>query len=218
MWVSTLFQGSTSKNDALARASYYLDQKQRHPNRLLYRGDSTTLICPEPKQRDGHQPKQTKKMEMKNMSNEIENFLADLETDKGTETTQKWPVRDTLKVDRDALHKDYLLEGFTSGISGNYTVEGDDTTYNTAVRVIEPSAGRRQTFWLSGYEQEHLATAVSKALEGGHAYPMVVTFLRHQDQSKTGRTYNRFSIKVTDSAGKNDSLVVPPVPEDQFQD
>lgn len=157
-------------------------------------------------------------MEMKKMSNEIENFLADLETDKGTETTQKWPVRDTLKVDRDALHKDYLLEGFTSGISGNYTVEGDDTTYNTAVRVIEPAAGRRQTFWLSGYEQEHLATAVSKALEGGHAYPMVVTFLRHQDQSKTGRTYNRFSIKVTDSAGKNDSLVVPPVPEDQFQD
>jgi len=151
------------------------------------------------------------------MSNEIENFLADLETNK-EETTQKWPVRDTLKVDRDALQKDYLLEGFTSGISGNYTVEGDDTTYNTAVRVIEPSAGRRQTFWLSGYEQEHLATAVSKALEGGHAYPMVVTFLRHQDQSKTGRTYNRFSLKITDSAGKNDSLVVPPVPEDQFQD
>lgn len=151
------------------------------------------------------------------MSNEIENFLSELENDK-EETTQKWPVRDTLKVDRDNLFKDYLLEGYTSGISGNYTVEGDETTYNTAVRVIEPTGGRRQTFWLSGYEQEHLTTAVAKALEAGHAYPMVVTFLRHQDTSKTGRTYNRFSIKVTDSAGKNDSLVVPPVPEDQFQD
>jgi len=151
------------------------------------------------------------------MSNEIENFLADIENER-EETTQKWPVRDTLKVDRDQLHKDYLLEGYTSGISGNYTVEGDETTYNTAVRVIEPTGGRRQTFWLSGYEQEHLTTAVAKALEAGHAYPLQVTFLRHQDQSKTGRTYNRFSIKITDSAGKNDSLVVPPVPEDQFQD
>ena len=149
--------------------------------------------------------------------NEIEDFLSDLENDK-TESSTRFPVRETIKVERDQLYKDYLVEGFTSGITGNYTVEDDPTTYNTAVRVIEPASGRRQTLWLSGYEQEHLTAAVAKALEGGHSYPLVATFLRHQDTSKSGRTYNRFSIKITDSAGKNDDLVVPPVPEDQFQD
>ena len=124
-------------------------------------------------------------------------------------------VRDTLKVDRDALHKDYLL-GYTSGISGNYTVEGDDTTKH---RYPCDRTCCRTTTDLLAFRLR-AGTPRNRRVQGsdGHAYPMVVTFLRHQDQSKTGRTYNRFSIKVTDSAGKNDSLVVPPVPEDQFQD
>lgn len=144
------------------------------------------------------------------MANEIEDFLSEIETEKAeTKGNVRFPTRDTLQTERDVLYKDYLLEGFSSGIEGNYGS-------NTAVRVIEPTEGRRQTLWLSGYEQDHLNASISRALESGHTYPMQVTFLRHKDTAEaTGREYNRFSMKVTASG---DDITVPAVPEDQYED
>jgi len=148
---------------------------------------------------------------MKNMAkkNEVADFLSEIENEKEeSKGNVRFPTRDTLKTDRDVLYKDYLLEGFSGGIEGNYGM-------NTAVRVIEPAEGRRQTLWLSGYEQDHLNASVARALESGHTYPMQVTFLRHKDTSESGREYNRFSMKVTASG---EDITVPPVPEDQYEE
>jgi|TARA_B100000282_G_scaffold296874_1_gene280719 hypothetical protein len=145
---------------------------------------------------------------------EIEAFLAELEQEqKENGGTRNYVNRDTLKVpiSEDTGYSDmmkgYIIEGFTEGIEGQYGV-------STAVRVIEPTEGRRQTLWLTGYEQEHLKTFVQNALDEDASYPFEVQFVRHKVEGRNGRKYNRFSVKML-ASGEN--VMVPPVPEDQIQ-
>ncbi len=102
----------------------------------------------------------------------------------------------------------YILEGYTSGIEGQYGK-------STAVRLIEPGTGRRQTLWLTGYEQEHLKNHLATWQDAeGATFPMEIKFLRHKVPSKNGRKYNRFSATLLNH-GEN--LVIPPVPEEQYE-
>ena len=153
--------------------------------------------------------------EVKNMvdMNEIENFLAEVEAQAGSKTTPRYINRDRLVVGIDdesgysEIHSGYILEGYTSGIEGQY---GE----STATRLISPE-GRRMTLWLTGYEQEHLKAFLSNASEEGASFPMEVKFLRHKVLGTNGRKYNRFSCQLL---SHGDALTVPPVPEDQYED
>lgn len=144
---------------------------------------------------------------------EIEAFLSELETEATENTNIRFINRDKLMapIDEDSGYSDifegYILEGYTSGIEGKY---GE----STAVRMIEPENGRRMTLWLTGFEQEHLKNSIAKWTDDGASFPMEVKFLRHKVPSRNGRKYNRFSAQLLSSG---DTVVVPPVPEDQFQ-
>jgi len=144
--------------------------------------------------------------------NEIENFLAEVEAQAGSKTTPRYINRDRLVVGIDdesgysEIHSGYILEGYTSGIEGQY---GE----STATRLISPE-GRRMTLWLTGYEQEHLKAFLSNASEEGASFPMEVKFLRHKVLGKNGRKYNRFSAQVVQSG---EDVTVPPVPDDQLE-
>jgi len=153
------------------------------------------------------------------MSNEIDAFLSEIESAASAARTddgpRKYVNRDRLVVNIDddsgnsGLHKNWILEGFTPNIEGNYGP-------STAVRLIEPENGRRQTLWLGSHEQEHFQTFVQKQLDDGKVFPMDITFLRHkQTAQKSGRQYNRFSALCN---AWGDDVVVPPVPEDQLVD
>ena len=143
---------------------------------------------------------------------EIEAFLNELSevrAELAENSDRKFVVRDTLKAEFDTLYKDYIVEGYTPGIEGNYGV-------NTAVRVVEPKTGRRQTLWLSGYEQEHFVNFVNALLESGKDYPFVCDFLRHKKTAAgSGNEYNRLSILLRASG---DEVTVPAVPDDQYED
>ena len=68
--------------------------------------------------------------------------------------------------------------------------------------------------WLTGYTQEHLATAVTNAQNAGTEFPMSARFLLHKVESgNAGRTYNRLSIIIDGTVAE-----VPAVPADQFSD
>jgi len=153
------------------------------------------------------------------MSNEIEAFLSEIEVAASAAKTEEGPrkyvKRERLVVTIDeesgnsGLHKNYILEGYTPGIEGNYGT-------STAVRVVEPDNGRRMTLWLGSHEQDHFQTFVQKQLDEGKVFPMDITFLRHkQTAQKSGRQYNRFSA-LCNTWG--DDVIVPPVPADQMVD
>jgi hypothetical protein len=152
----------------------------------------------------------TSKNEMIKMAkNDIENFLAeltDLNAARAAENKPTFIERDTLKPEFDVLYKDYILEGYTPGIEGNYGV-------NTAVRMVEPENGRRVTMWLSGYTCEHLESIVNAVQNDGGSFPMRMDFLLHKKESSGGRTYNRFSAIVRENG---DAVELPAVPEDQY--
>ena len=145
--------------------------------------------------------------------NEIEAFLSELETEARENSNVRYISRDKLvcQIDEETgyspMYTGYILEGYTDGIEGQY---GE----STAVRMVEPEAGRRVTLWLTGYEQEHLKSAITRWCEDGESYPMEVKFLRHKVPSKNGRMYNRFSVQLLTSG---DTVVIPPVPEDQYE-
>jgi len=159
------------------------------------------------------------KMEMKQMSekmsesNEIEAFLAEVESEqKENQGPRTYVNRDTLKVaiDEDSgyseMFEGYILEGYTEGIEGQYGV-------STAVRLIDPSDGRRMTLWLTGYEQEHLKNFVQSSLDNDASYPMTIKFVRHKVDGRNGRRYNRFSAKLLASG---EEVIVPPVLDEQL--
>ena len=154
-------------------------------------------------------------MELKKMSGnkEIEAFLAEVESEqKASQGPKTYVNRDTLKVaiDEDSgyseMYEGYILEGYTEGIEGQYGV-------STAVRLIDPSDGRRMTLWLTGYEQEHLKNFVQTSLDNEASYPMEIKFVRHKVDGRNGRKYNRFSAKLLSSG---EDVVVPPVLEEQL--
>jgi hypothetical protein len=145
---------------------------------------------------------------------EIESFLAEIESEqRANQGPRTYVNRDTLKVviSEDSgyseMFEGYILEGFTEGIEGQYGV-------STAVRLIDPSEGRRMTLWLTGYEQEHLKNFVQTSLDGEASYPMEIKFVRHKVEGRNGRKYNRFSAKLLSSG---EEVVVPPVPDDQIE-
>jgi hypothetical protein len=146
---------------------------------------------------------------------EIEAFLAEVQQEQQNNggATRNYVERDTLKLPISEetgfseMMRGYILEGFTEGIEGQYGV-------STAVRLIEPSEGRRQTLWLTGYEQEHMKNFVQNSLDNGASYPLEVQFVRHKVEGRNGRTYNRFSAKLLSSG---EDVVVPPVPADQLE-
>ena len=153
------------------------------------------------------------------MSKEIEAFLSEIEEAAAAAKTEdgprKYVNRERLvvtieeKSGNSGLYKNYILEGYTPGIEGNYGT-------STAVRVVEPKDGRRMTLWLGSHEQDHFQSFVQKQLDDGRVFPMDITFLRHkQTAQKSGREYNRFSA-ICNVWG--DEVVVPPVPEDQLVD
>ena len=144
---------------------------------------------------------------------EIEAFLAEVESEqKASQGPKTYVNRDTLKVaiDEDSgyseMYEGYILEGYTEGIEGQYGV-------STAVRLIDPSDGRRMTLWLTGYEQEHLKNFVQTSLDNEASYPMEIKFVRHKVDGRNGRKYNRFSAKLLSSG---EDVVVPPVLEEQL--
>ena len=146
-------------------------------------------------------------------SNEIEAFLAEIETEQEANKGERTYVqRETLKatIDEDSgysqMYEGHILEGFTAGIEGQYGV-------STAVRIIAPSDGRRMTLWLTGYEQEHLKNFIQSSLDNDASYPMEIKFVRHKVDGKNGRQYNRFSVKLLSSG---EDVVIPPVPDDQL--
>ena len=148
-------------------------------------------------------------------NNEIEEFLAEVEANGGNKNNSgKYINRDRLtapiseETGYSELFTGYILEGYTSGIEGQY---GE----STAVRVISPENGRRMTLWLTSYEQEHLKSHISNWSEDGASYPMEIKFLRYKADSKNGRKYNRFSATLL---SHGEDVTVPAVPEDQFQD
>ena len=92
--------------------------------------------------------------------------IANMNDEKAEATKPSYVERDTFKVEHDVLYEG-LVEGYTPGIEGNYTVEGQERTLNTAVRLIgaravgsKDAADRRSTMWLTGYTQEHLALSL----------------------------------------------------------
>jgi|TARA_R110002020_G_scaffold308462_2_gene524155 hypothetical protein len=144
---------------------------------------------------------------------QIEAFLAEVEEDRPDTPLARFVSRDKLAVPINEetgysdLMEGYILEGYTSGIEGQF---GD----STAVRLISPESGRRLTLWLTGFEQEHLKSHLSKWSDNGATFPMEIKFLRHKVSSRNGRLYNRFSATLN---AYGDEVVVPPVPDDQYE-
>ena len=144
---------------------------------------------------------------------DIEAFLNELQTEaKENRGPTQYVNRDKLEapIDEDSGYSEmfngYILEGYTEGIEGNYGT-------STAVRCIRPEDGRRMTLWLTGFEQEHLKSAVSTWTDDGHSFPFEAKFVRHKVLGKNGRKYNRFSAQVVQSG---EDVTVPPVPDDQL--
>jgi hypothetical protein len=131
--------------------------------------------------------------------------IAKMNDEKAEATKPAYVERDTFKVEHDVLYEG-LVEGYTPGIEGNYTVEGQE-------RTKDPT-DRRSTMWLTGYTQEHLATAVTAAQNDGIEFPMSARWLLHKVESgNAGRTYNRLSIIIDGTVAE-----IPAVPADQFSD
>jgi len=161
--------------------------------------------------------KMAKKTDVSSFLDEI----AKMNEEKASDATKPAYVeRDTFKVEHDVLYEG-LVEGYTPGIEGNYTVEGQERTLNTAVRLIgaravgsDAPSDRRATMWLTGYTQEHLATAVTNAQNAGIEFPMSSRFLLHKVESgNAGRHYNRLSIIIDGTVTE-----VPAVPAEQFSE
>ena len=133
---------------------------------------------------------------------QIEAFLAEVEEDRPDTPLARFVSRDKLAVpiDEETGYSD-LMNGYILGES-------------TAVRLISPESGRRLTLWLTGFEQEHLKSHLSKWSDNGATFPMEIKFLRHKVSSRNGRLYNRFSATLN---AYGDEVVVPPVPEDQYE-
>ena len=145
---------------------------------------------------------------------EIEAFLNEIQTEaKENRGPTQYVNRDKLDCQIDeksgysSMFTGYILEGYTEGIEGNYGT-------STACRMIRPDDGRRLTLWLTGFEQEHLKSAISNWTDEGHSFPHEIKFVRHKVLGKNGRQYNRFSAQVLSSG---EDVVVPPVPEDQIE-
>jgi hypothetical protein len=157
------------------------------------------------------------KMAKNNDENDVASFLTELK-----DMTPERPARqlvnyESYKPEYDAVHKGYVLEGYTEGI------ESPLGSVSTAVRMVapgndnEPAAGRRITLWLSSYEQNDFQRFLTQQVdaEEGRSLPVTIDFLRRLETSqKTGRDYKQFFAIFRGDADRD---ALPDVHEDQLK-
>lgn len=152
----------------------------------------------------------------KKNDNDVASFLEELQ-----EMTPERPARqlvnyETYKPAYDAVHKGYILEGYTEGI------ESPLGSVSTAVRMVAPGnkgeapEGRRITVWLSSYEQNDFQRFLTNQVDKeGRSLPVTIDFLRRLETSqKTGRDYKQF-FAIYRSDADRDAL--PDIHEDQIK-
>ena len=122
----------------------------------------------------------------------LDAFMKDVEEqekqDRDTGVTGDFDERTTLKAERGVLYEGYFLESHQGDIEGNYGT-------NTAVRVTSPT-GEKQTLWVSGFEEQHFNNFIKRLDAENTELPVKFSFLRTQEESKGGNTYNRIKIRL----------------------
>lgn len=122
----------------------------------------------------------------------MKNFKDQEAEDRETTGSGEFEERTTLKAERDQVYAGYYIESYQGGIEGKYGA-------NTAIRVTSPE-GEKQTLWVNGYEETHFENFMKKLVSAGTVTvddkgnldaPLKVDFLRTQQQSERGNTYNR---------------------------
>lgn len=122
----------------------------------------------------------------------MKNFKDQEAEDRATGGSGEFEERTTLKAQRDQVYAGYYIESYQGGIQGNYGP-------NTAIRVTSPE-GAKETLWVNGYEETHFENFLKKLVDAGTVAvdekgnldaPLKVDFLRTQQQSEKGNTYNR---------------------------
>ena len=200
-------------------------------NAYVYMGDATYTKLPN--QLMG--PKKLKtKMEMKTMSKNVENdveaFLSELETIDNTRRDERAASRgprtvyEGIKPEMGKVYSNYTL------ISYNETTSplGSESM---VLRCVAPGnegesdAGRRVKFYLNGYEKQDFErfikqnNLVESDDEGKSTYhlPVALDFLRkmNDSQKNAGRTFKSFHGIIRNADAETLRADLPAVPEDQ---
>lgn len=108
--------------------------------------------------------------------------------------------RETLITERDTVYAGYFIESYQTEVQGKYGL-------NTVVRITSPT-GAKQTLWVNNFEEDHFLSFVRKLESKGVTTlnqgsnkniftlngPVKVDFLRTQQESDKGNTYNRLML------------------------
>lgn len=173
-------------------------------------------------------------MEMKNMSKNVENdvdaFLSELETIDSTRrdesATARGPrtVYEVIKPEMGKVYSGYTLVSYndtTSPLGSESMVLRCVAPGNEG----EPDAGRRVKFYLNGYEKQDFERFINQNNlvesddEGKKTYhlPVQLDFLRkmNDSQKNAGRTFKSFHGIIRDADATTLREALPEVPEDQ---
>jgi len=121
----------------------------------------------------------------------LSNFLDEVakENEKNAVPETNLVERENLRPELDEIYNDYIVEGYTAGIEGEY---GE----STAVRMTSPD-GKKVTVWLSSFMRDHFASKVKGWEDNGISLPVKISFVKTEaTAAKSGRTYNKLNIKT----------------------
>jgi len=136
-------------------------------------------------------PKFTRGLVMSEKQTTLSDFLdeVDKENEKNAVPETNLVDRETLRPEFDTVYENYIVEGYTAGIEGEYGT-------STVVRMIS-SDGKKVTMWVSSYEADHFENKVKGWEKEGISLPVKISFARTKAESaKSGRTYNKLNLKT----------------------
>jgi len=136
-------------------------------------------------------PKITRGLVMSEKQTTLSDFLDEVakENEKNAVPETNLVDRETLRAAFDTIYENYIVEGYTAGIEGEYGT-------STAVRMTSPD-GEKVTMWVSSYEADHFESKVKGWENEGHSLPVKISFARTKAESaKSGRTYNKLNIQT----------------------
>ena len=136
-------------------------------------------------------PKITRGLVMSEKQTTLSDFLdeVDKENENNAVPETNLVEREPLRAEFDTVYENYIVEGYTAGIEGDYGT-------STAVRMTSPN-GEKVTMWVSSYEATHFENKVKGWEKEGISLPVKISFARTKAESaKSGRTYNKLNLKT----------------------
>lgn len=136
-------------------------------------------------------PRITRGLVMSDKQTTLSNFLDEVakENEKNAVPETNLVERENLRPELNEIYKDYIVEGYTSGIEGEYGT-------STAVRMTSPD-GKKVTLWLSSFMADHFESKAKGWEQDGISLPVKISFAKTEaTAAKSGRTYNKLNIKT----------------------